>query len=331
MHHDLHAWIRTAVLAAGVATLIGSGGGFPDIGPPDPGSIAPQPGVDIEPARITLQVGSSVRLVAQVRHTTQPHYQWCRVPAGGTACADIPGATGDSYTVAAVNLADDGAQFGVSVTDPNGGASAWSALFVSSMPPVVIQDGDFAPAAWSVATIAEPVTGGPSAVVGTVPEQGHPGAYRQTTIQVPVVPSSLQIFQTRDSTVYDPAAQGAIHVIDATEDCVTPGTSTSNAYIGTVPLLVQTGRRYVATTNWSRGCSGSDTWVAAAPRVALVAGDFRLIDGPACMAGEACPDFGVGAAPIQLGFAQLVEMSAAGRTGTRTRGIDNWQITIWRK
>jgi len=331
MTHDTRHGLRlAAVTAAGLATLVGSGGGFPPF-ELDPDGIGGWPASEMQPARQTVQVGTPARFVVATTHVTQPTFRWCRVPRGGSTCELIAGATGDTYTLASATLADDGALVQVTVTDPKGTTSAQGSLFVSSMPPVIYRDGDFGPETWTATTWADPASGGPSAEVSTQASGGNPGAFRQTTILVPVVPSALRIYQTSQTALYDPAAQGAIHVIDATEDCETPGASTSNAYIGTVPLLLQGGRRYVATDNWSRGCSGSSTWIAASPRAAMASSDFRLIDGPACTTGESCPNFGVDGAPIRLGFAQLIETSAAGVTGTRTRGIDNWTMTIWRR
>lgn len=333
MKTDPRLLARTLVVVAGIVTLVGSGGGlvgFPDLDF-DFNGFGPLPAAQLDPDRRVVQAGTPARFVVRMTNVSQPSIQWCRIPLGATVCEAIAGATGDTLTLASPTLADDGTVVRATVTDPAGSAFAFGTLHVSSSAPLRYGDGDFQPGAWAVTTTAEPATGGPSAAVDTAADGGNPGAWRRTVVTVPVVPSALRVDQRRADAVYDPATQGAIYLIDATEDCVTPPGWTSNAYIGTLPLLVQGQRRYVADNAWSRGCSGDTSWIAARERVALAAGDFRLVDGPACGAGERCPDFGVGGAPIQFGFAQRIEMSAAGVTGTRTRGIDNWSLTVWRR
>jgi hypothetical protein len=66
--------------------------------------------VEAIPSLVTATVGGSVVFRARLDTSlSAPSFQWCRRPPAGGACADILGATGDSYTAAAVNLADDGA------------------------------------------------------------------------------------------------------------------------------------------------------------------------------------------------------------------------------
>lgn len=333
MTPELRPFVRSLIVAAGIATLVGSGGGF--IGFPDPefdfDGIGPFPAANMNPPRLVVQAGTPARFAVQAVNVTQPRYQWCRMPLGTTTCEPIAGATSATLALPSPTLADDGLVVQVTVTDPAGTTYSRATLFVSSAAPLPYGDGDFPATAWTVRTAAEPASGGPSAAVDTVADGGHPGAWRRIVVTVPVVPSTLRIEQWRDDAVYDPATQGAIYLIDASEDCVTPSGWTSNAYIPTVPLLVQGQRRYAAGDDWDRSCSGDSSWVAARPRLALAASDFRLLDGPACASGESCPDFGAGGAPIRFGFAQLIQTSAAGITGSRTRGIDNWSLTVWRR
>lgn len=330
MRHDFRRHLPlAAVITAGLVTLVGSGGGFPAF-ELDLGGLGPWVAAEMLPKRLTVQVGTPARFVAQTTHATQPRFQWCRVPRGGSSCETIAGATGDSYTLPAANLADDGSLIQVTVTDTNGTAYAGAALFVSSLPPVVFDDTDFATDRWRVLTVADPAAGGPSAAVATVASGGHPGAYRRTEVTVPAVPASIRVEQVAPAARYSPAEQGAIHVVDFSVDCVQVGGATSNAVIWTTPLIEQSGRVYVGGQDLWTNCS-SDTWIAAAPRAAMAASDFSLVGGAACGSGEACPDFSVGGAPMQLGFAHITQASAAASPGSRSRGIDNWRFTVWRQ
>jgi hypothetical protein len=327
----LGRWTLTAVVAAGLFTLVGSGGGLPGFPPIDWGSIGPLPQALLTPTRLVVQAGTPARFTVQTFSVSSPTYSWCLTPANSGTCEAVAGATGDTLTLTSPTLADDGATVQVRVDDPNGVAFAFARLFVSGSAPIDWSDGDFAADTWTVRITAEPAAGGPSASVATVALDGNPGAWRQTVVQISGGASSLRIEQLRAGWVHDPATQGAIRFIDAREDCQTPGTSTTDAYIGTVPMLEQGGRRYVGRTHWQLGCSPEPTWIPLTPRVGMTAADFTLVDGPTCGTGEPCPDFGAGGAPIQFGFAQLVDTSAAVSAGTRTRGIDNWRLTIWRQ
>lgn len=324
------SWVTAAVVAAGLITLVGSGGGFPPMDWNNP-EIGPFPAASITPTRLVVQAGTPARFTVRTSNASRPVFSWCLTPVNGSGCVTVAGATGETLTLPSPTLADDGALIQVTVDDPNGQVSAYARLFVSASAPITWADGDFAADAWTVRMTAEPAVGGPSASVATVASGGSPGAWRQTVVQIPGGASSLRIEQLRSGWIHDPATQGAIRYVDAREDCQTPGTSTTNAYIGTVPMLVQGTRTYVGSANWTLGCSAADTWVPMQTRAGMAAADFRLVDGTACGTGESCPDFGPGGAPIRFGLAQLVETSAAVSPGTRTRGIDNWQLTIWRQ
>ena len=89
--------------------------------------------------------------------------------------------------------------------------------------------------------------------------------------------------------------------------------------------IEQGARRYL--WNVPESCTRG-SWTAAMGRASLVASDFSLVDGPACGAGERCPDFSVNAAPLRFGYRRL----AYGVGGdTIVHGIDNWRVTVWRR
>ena len=339
MRHDI-GWLRglalAGIAAAGLAGIVGSGGGdvdapecsfFSNTCNPVVGPVPAIPAASIEPQRATVQAGASVAFTAQTVGIDQPAYQWRRSADGGNTYVDIPGATAASHTLGSAQLADDAAVFRLDVHG-SGGASAFalSRLAVSSMPGIVFQDGEFQPAGWLVAAVADPVQNGPTHSEERVASGGNPNAYRRMVHAMPAGTSSLNVFHASQAASYDPAALGAIHAIDYAEDCSRPSTSTFTAVTSSL-LLEQGGRRYFSTA--SRSCSSSAWSVAALS--SLAAADFTLVDGPACTAGESCPDFSAGAAALRFGFGRRSVASASSAAGSIEHGIDNWQVTVWRR
>ncbi|TXC66491.1 hypothetical protein FSC37_13480 [Piscinibacter aquaticus] len=211
----MRAVLSLVVAAAGVLAIIGSGGGAvgfppcepPVCGPPQP----PLPEATVTPAWITLQVGQPARWTVTVTHLPGTvSYQWLRRDAGASVYTEIPGATGATLALPAVNLGDDGASFLVVVG--NGSwltAQAVARLVVSASPGVVHADGEFVDSDWSVSPVPAAAPASPPAVVvQRVDGGGNPGAWRQTQItpaamRAPRPPSSSP---TRRSTSPRPPA-----------------------------------------------------------------------------------------------------------------------------
>jgi hypothetical protein len=141
---------------------------------------------------------------------------------------------------------------------------------------------------------------------------------------VPAGSGSARVFSSSLASIYDPATQGAVYAIDYSEDCIDlppgyPGSTLSSL------VIEQGGRRFLS--NPSDGCLAT-TWRTGADRASLAPGDFRLFDGPACAAGETCPGFSAGAAPMRLGYWRI---SFAEPGGSIAHGIDNWKVTVWKR
>jgi hypothetical protein len=332
----LSRWLRGLALACisilGAVAIVGSGGGalgFPPCdepwcgnGPPPP----PSPSASIEPPYVTALVGTPVTYTAQSSNLSGSlAYQWRRSSDGGSSFVAIPGATGKTYSLPSVNLGDDGALFLVTVTGSNGIVpSLVGHLTVSATPGIVFEDGEFLPADWLVSSVADP---------GQVPflhtEEritmgGSPGAFRKMVFQVPQGAGWARLFYSSRSATYDPALQGAIYVIDYSEDCSallsSDTTSTESSLV-----IEQSGRRYLSNTN--RDCVLT-TWSGVASRSSLRVQDFRLFDGPACNSGESCPDFSASAMPMRFGYWRI-SFGTAG--DSIAHGIDNWKVTVWRR
>ena len=322
------------VVTLGVVTIVGSGGGSAS------GCLAPGPCAGDFPAepttptvdrpRVTTQVGGAAVFSVHVDGITNAVFQWMRAPAGGIFVA-ISGATGASYTLNGATTLDDGATFEAQVTGGFDGRqvtlmSTSARLAVVSSPPILIQDGTFVPGDWTVAGISTPAVNGPSHSEQQSSTGGNPGDYRRMAFTMPPGVGELTLFHEYQGAAYDPASQGAIYLVDFTQDCLAlPGT----LGVGPQILMMQNGRRYAAG---GPTLCGASTW----SNTTLIPGtfaatDFGLIDGPACAAGEACPNFGADGLPIRFGFFDSHRGSAGFAGGVGAFGIDNWKVTIWRR
>jgi hypothetical protein len=299
-------------VVVGIASIVASGGGLED--------LFFGPTIVRHPASVTVQAGenASFTVVAQGRGTLT--YQWQR------AGVDIAGATGSTYTLFGAQLGDDGARFSVVVRDRDGSTSSGSArLAVSSLPGVVFEDREFLPADWS-AVVLEEIGRGSTYGEERVDAGGNPGAYRRITHRMVVGEGALTVIHMARAAVYDPAQQGAIHVIDFSEDLsLLSQIGQMTLYSGVV--LEQAGRRYVALSSISNHPQSGWQSLSSA---ALRSTDFGVFDGPPCGTGEACPDFSRSAPPITFGHTRRV-YKGSGASDALIHGIDNWKVTVWRK
>jgi hypothetical protein len=331
---------HVAISALGLLAIVGSGGGDPSacMGYPAPpgcygeGGPVP-PSVSVDPRRIAVQVGTPVTFTANVYGYALPRaytLQWCRQPRGAATCTAIAGATGETYTLAGANLADDGAQFQATVNDANGTAAASATLAVSSSPGVVFADGDFALSAWSVSAVVTPARGGATHSESRPATGGNPDAFRSVTYAIPAAPGSVRLFHASNAASYDPTIQGAVNVIDFSLDCIK--LSFTGVLAEALPMIEQAGRRYIpipATYAVSSYCV--DPQWQTLPTFSVSASEFALADGPACSVREACPDFSAQAAPIRLGFATSASLDPSSSTELIVQGIDSWSATVWRR
>jgi hypothetical protein len=321
------------IVALGLMAIVGSGGGIGPGLPSDcpPGwdcNTLPAPVPLVQPDYVTAQVGTPVTfsVIGSNYSADALTYQWYRSSDGGAHYVAISGATTDTLTLASVNLADDGAIYRVSAANVNGlSGSAMGRLAVSPGPGVVFADGEFPAASWVAAPLADG-TSAPTHSEETLATGGHPGAYRQMVVQFPPQTFTAVLGYTSTAASYEPQTQGAILVIDYAEDGFAPQPlsvqSTSSAL-----LLGQGGRRYIATTRnaYDRLIA---VWDVSQKTPSLHAADFKLYDGPACQAGESCPDFSSIGGPMRFGYWRI----SSGSPGLSvSHGIDNWKVTVWKR
>jgi hypothetical protein len=298
----------------GIVTIVGSGGGFGLPGFPEytgPGSGTPTPlplTVKVTRSRLTVQAGGTATFQATAAYGATS-YQWLRDGV------DIAGATGLTYTLTGAGTGDDGAQFTVVVQRSGETATATALLRVSPLPGVAYQDSEFRLPDWSVLTFPEQAPGGPKV---TVAQQS---GYRSIVYEMMTGFTSVRAVHTLQSATYDPAAQGAILVIDYQQNCIAfdHATGTFSLYAGL--MLEQGGRAFVASSK--QQCR--ETWAPSTLR-SLRADEFLpLIDAYS----ELRPDFSAGGAPIRLGF--FTEAYLTTWRERLSQGVDDWKVTVWRR
>ncbi len=335
-------WRRAAgvaVAAAGLAAIVGSGGGA--IGFPELcytcgiGNVPVPPTVSVSPRRQAVQVGESVTFTASVSPGTgsAPSLQWCRQDMGVDGCTDIPGATAHDYTLPAANLADDGATFQLTASNSIGSAQSAGTLTVSSVPGLVVQESEFVDANWMVTAVVTPALNGPAFTVSRETSGGIPGGFLSMSYVFNVPQGSVRLYHESQPSTYDPVALGAISALDFSFNCVKLTSSATGAFAYAIPMIQQGGRRFIATFqgwDWRTLCVSS-SWTDSLVVPALRADDFTQADGPACGPGEVCPDFSAQGELIRMGLATGVDATSASSAGTVGQGIDNWKVTIWRR
>jgi hypothetical protein len=315
-------WRRlgSAVVAAlGIAAIVGSGGGFPDIDYDFDGPWAPS--VSVEPAELTVQAGGTAVFSASAVGSLPLAYQWRRDGV------DIAGARSWTYTLVGASAGDDGAQFTVVVSNEAGAATASGLLRVSPWPAVIVEDGDFALADWEFGPVlADPSTSGPVFVITREAAGGVAGAFRKIAFTLPTGPAAISVLQGSLPSTYDAAQQGPIYVIDFALACNRLSTTTWGETLAR-PVLEQAGR-WFAPRAGAVYCA--PIWMAMR-QGGYTADEFELVAGPACEAGAACPDFSVDAAPIRFGVLAGVNIPAGSPAGSVEVGIDDWRVTVWRR
>jgi hypothetical protein len=329
-------WQRGAALAGifalGLISIVGSGGGslgLPSDCPPglDCSAPPPAPAANVQPPYATALVGTPVTYSAETSNISGiPTYQWSRSSDGGLTYAEISGATGKTYSLASANLGDDGAIFQVVVRASNAAVRAVSHLAVSATPGLVYEDGEFQAADWVVTPFAGSNGFVPAHTEERVTTGGNPGAYRKMVFQVPQQTGAARVVYTSLLATYDPQTQGAIYVIDYSEDGISLQAN-DLTYTQSAMLLEQRGRRYIANIRDYLPIIPT-SWSAVESSSSLRAQDFNLIDGPACQTGESCPDFSALGPTMRFGYWRI---SLGTQGDSIAHGIDNWKVTVWRR
>ncbi len=123
-------WLFAGLFALFV--VVGCGG--------SPGGTPPAPTISVQPVSQSVIEGASVTF-SVTASGTEVRLQWQRSTSGGSAWADIDGAVGSSYTIAAVTTAMNGHQFRAVATNAGGSTQSSAAtLSVTPLsPPAIVE------------------------------------------------------------------------------------------------------------------------------------------------------------------------------------------------
>lgn len=326
---SLRALAQVLVIAAGLVAIVGSGGGISIGFPPCPESLCPTtppvPTVTIEPNVATAQVGSVVVFSAVTSNASGVPLVWQRSTDGGVSWQTLAGATGSTLQVGPVNLADDGLRLRATIQGSAAAQLIPARLAVSRTPGIDFADSEFVASDWQ--RIELPLLQQTTAQqVSDVRDigGGTPGAFRRMSARLSSPTGGARVLYLWQGATFDPRTQGAIRHVDHSEACIRLNPSDVR---GTTVYAAfeQGGRRY--QSNLISGRCADQGW-GTTTLGGLEAADFRIVAGPACGAGESCPDFSAAGGPIRFGHLRENLGQAA---DTIEHGVDNWKVTVWRR
>ncbi|TVR99661.1 MAG: hypothetical protein EA423_12340 [Phycisphaerales bacterium] len=194
---------------------------------------------------------------------------------------------------------------------------------------VVFFDGTFASANWSEVNILGPGNGSLSFVsTQQQPVGGNPTFWRQVTISLDAQAPFTAIFNLNlnATAFYNPSTQGAITVVDYSEDSIALNDVGNVQASG---LLVLQGGSYYIQRNPTlvMPFSSFSNW---APNSApgLLASDLWEVDLAGQVDPTSNPDFSAAGGVMQLGFYRGSSSGFATGVSVREAGIDNWSVRI---
>jgi hypothetical protein len=189
--------------------------------------------------------------------------------------------------------------------------------------PVTFPDETFNAGEWN--TVLELFGPGGTASAEQVAEGGHPGAYRRISItlnstQGSATAGQVAVFSIKPGASYTPSTQGAIRSVDYSEDSILlvggGGGQTS------APALRQNGTIYTLVFGGGAFGTPDGAWTAHSI-TGLEQDDFRTLTS-----ADEHPDFSANGTRIEFGFMRAISTPAGNVGGTRTGGIDNWEVTV---
>ncbi|MFG0260056.1 MAG: hypothetical protein ACF8LK_06855 [Phycisphaerales bacterium JB041] len=198
--------------------------------------------------------------------------------------------------------------------------SAVGLLASASSANVIISDGVFAPADWSLISID---VGGNGSTT-TVSQQltgGNPNEYRRVFNSVASTPNSaiwgLHLYLPSS---YDPSNQGVVSSVCYSEDAILFAGAGSGQASGM--LIEQSGKYFVGPSHATAFAS----WTNISDPVLLQSNFSEINPGSGALNAFSNPDFSAAGGVMQFGFFRA--NSTSGGAYTRDGGIDNWSVCI---
>lgn len=151
------------------------------------------------------------------------------------------------------------------------------------------------------------------------------GGFLGMTHTMPPTQDALGGLKLSTTAACEPARCGEIRLIDRAEDSAILGAGQPWLLEWSGLTFAQAGRINRQLPLLDDSCA-LPTWMPLRGAASLAAADFERFVGPACTAGEACPDCSVSAPPIRVGFVRFAQAN----TTPTVHDIDNWKVTVWR-
>lgn len=151
--------------------------------------------------------------------------------------------------------------------------------------------------------------------------------YRQITITANSAENSgtaaqVAVVSIKRGTAYFPSSDGAIHSVDYSEDSILLSGGGNGQY--SAPAFKQDGKFYTLVPGGGAFSTPETAWTHHS-LTGLRQNDFRTL-----ASASEHPDFSATGTRIEVGFMRLHSAPAGSAGGTRTGGIDNWRITLYR-
>ena len=151
--------------------------------------------------------------------------------------------------------------------------------------------------------------------------------YRQISITANSAENSgtatqVAVFSIKRGSPYFPTSDGVIYSISYSEDSILQSGGGNGQY--SAPAVRQNGKLYTLVPGAGAFPTPETAWTSHS-LTGLTQNDFRTI-----ASASEHPDFSATGSRMELGFMRLHSVPAGSPGGTRTGGIDNWRITLYR-
>lgn len=156
---------------------------------------------------------------------------------------------------------------------------------------------------------------------------GQAGAdYRRIVISVNdasgASAAQVAVFSIKRGTSYFPSSDGRIFTVDYSEDSIMLSGGGNGQY--SAPALKQNGKLYTLVPGGRAFATPDAVWTPHS-LTGLTQNDFRTL-----ASDSDHPDFSAAGARIDWGFMRLHSVASGNNGETRTGGIDNLRITLYR-
>jgi len=223
--------------------------------------------------------------------------------------------------VAAINCGNSGPTSPDDTTPPAGGGGSVGTGRTAILSDDLLDDND-----WD--TEVQVFGAGGTGGAGQLHFNGQASAgYRQVSITVNSAQNSgtaaqVAVFSIKRRNTYFPTSDGAIFTVSYSEDSILQAGGGNGQY--SAPALKQNGKLYTLVPGAGAFQTPETTWTPHS-LTGLTQNDFRTL-----ASASDHPDFSAAGARMDWGFMRLHSVPAGGPGDTKTGGLDNWRIVLYR-